>query len=404
MSVYGGKYLGWNNWNPNNISGNTLWLDGGDTEESVIIRTDEDVIAWRDKSNVNYTIEYSSDFSVDVDGWTNGGSFGTLDANIDNIGGENDTLKWTNTATNGVHHPHHQTYQYSLNKISKVTLDVYIPSGQTTNGFWAFDTFNSIGQGDYRSTENKPLILEQWNTISFKHVFTSTALRLRLSTDELTSYAADGDVAYFKNIKVETTNGNDFIQTTLTEQPSYSAGTISFIAANLTNLYNNDLSWCIDDTEGEWIVVGTHPLSTTQNGWINFAESTTVSWDSPVWSDGGGGFSEEIRIEANRVRVNAGTLGDGEKKIVSHSSNGSNYKLVVNNKNITISMFSGTDDGAWHGNITDSHDIIGLFAILRSTPIYYTGTLSEIIYYNRQLTNKEREAIFHYLNTKYSIY
>ena len=42
----------------------------------------------------------------------------------------------------------------------------------------------------------------------------------------------------------------------------------------------------------------------------------------------------------------------------------------------------------------------------RDLDAFYYGSTSikEIIYYNRQLTNRERKAVFHYLNTKYSIY
>ena len=51
MSTDYGKFNGWENWQPNYINGNTLWLDGKD-ESNFLLTGSTDITIWYDKSGM----------------------------------------------------------------------------------------------------------------------------------------------------------------------------------------------------------------------------------------------------------------------------------------------------------------------------------------------------------------
>jgi hypothetical protein len=73
--------------------------------------------------------EYTSDFSVDADGWATNYN-GTTEGNIDGVGGEDDVLRFTCDDTDGPHIPRYMGGDAFTEGIRvRVRFDYYIPSG-----------------------------------------------------------------------------------------------------------------------------------------------------------------------------------------------------------------------------------------------------------------------------------
>lgn len=137
------------------------------------------------------TPTYESDFSVDVDGWTALNT--TLEGNIDSVGGINDVLKSSATATATVRSTAPSS-GITIGRNYKITYDVFIPSTNVSvNGF---DLENS---GATIAT-HQDLALDAWHSFEDLRVTTSTSIFLENRAGAANS-ATIGDIIYIKNFK-----------------------------------------------------------------------------------------------------------------------------------------------------------------------------------------------------------
>jgi hypothetical protein len=202
-------------------------------------------------------ITYVSDFSAGVDGWIANNV--AADGNIDGVLGVNDTLRLTADATNAIHSAY-QNMSVQHGKRYKLTVDYYIPAGQSNVD--GFAIFADSGGPDYFVEENTAT-LGAWTQVSGELVFSLNGnsnfyIQLRDGGASTFSDAGADDVAYFKNIRITQigsvldaraenynqsagklldVSGNDFVGTQsggvelLTPRSHLSAGTL-----DLTNL------------------------------------------------------------------------------------------------------------------------------------------------------------------------
>jgi hypothetical protein len=148
---------------------------------------------------------YTSDFSADEDGWTadNGAA-----ADADAVGGEDDTLKYTCDAADGVHRAT-KLLTTTENTRVKWQLDYYIPSGQSN-----IDEVGVYDQssGEWLSVDNTTT--DSWTTISGYATVGSGGKYLRI-------YGLDGGVSSFqdaggddyfaiKNVTIEAVTLSDY--------------------------------------------------------------------------------------------------------------------------------------------------------------------------------------------------
>lgn len=196
---------------------------------------------------------YTSDFSSGVDGFT-GTARGTIDGNIDSIGGQNDNLRFTVSTDSG---SHYTTRSMLLSgKRNRIEFDYYIPSSNSDlNGFQLYN-----GTTDFVDTYDTPT-LDAWTRHSSEAtVDGSTVLYVQMRSNGASSFTDSGgnDVFYLRNVRITQigsvldaraenynqsagklldVSGNDFVGTQsggvelLTPRSHLSAGTL-----DLTNL------------------------------------------------------------------------------------------------------------------------------------------------------------------------
>ncbi|MDA8792137.1 carbohydrate binding domain-containing protein [Bacteriovoracaceae bacterium] len=162
---------------------------------------------------------YSSDFSSGTDSWVLVLSGGSIDGNIDSINGEDDVARFTLGGGSNWHVSQHTTTSFLISGVNyKVTGKVYIPSGQTINGVaFAYANGTVMTDGDHYNIEG------DW--YEFENLFTAPAdtdFRIIPYTNTSAPVDADGDVYYFKDIKITNT---DVRVPALSDNSSSAAGT-----------------------------------------------------------------------------------------------------------------------------------------------------------------------------------
>lgn len=154
----------------------------------------ENGVAEADKYG-SQTAVYTSDFSAGVDGWTVSG--GAETGNIDSIGGQNDTLRFTcNTSTGG--HMLVKTGVFTTGKRYRIQYDYYIPSTNSNlNQVRTYDPYvGTIGTDG--------TVLNTWTTITTEATVGGGTLNIIGLASGVVSYkdAGGDDVFYIKNVVV----------------------------------------------------------------------------------------------------------------------------------------------------------------------------------------------------------
>jgi hypothetical protein len=240
--------------------------------------------------------QYTSDFSAGVNGW--GGSAGTTAGNVDGIGGRDDVLRYYAGSSTGAHVA--TGPQLVPSAQYKVTLDVYLPSTNTTaKGLWfSLNAGGVDGQelGGY-SRNSKFTITDTWTTITgiATASFATGDAKLGVWTGPagsgLWSYAgansATDDVVYVRNVTIErlgytsrlrtdtaagltainaakssTNDSTDFLlsTTSVTTSPN---GRTQIIRANTNTNGNQQLfGTSVIDTSRNWRIRSWHVVTT----------------------------------------------------------------------------------------------------------------------------------------------
>lgn len=136
---------------------------------------------------------YTSDFSGGTNGWT--ANQGTAAGNIDGIGGEDDTLRFTvNTSSSASHWL--QRSGFTAGKWIEVTFDYYIPSTNSNiDGLGFLDTLVELG-------EDTAPTLDTWVTKTLRFKPTTSLFRVRALDGGNPTFTDPGgdDVFYIKNV------------------------------------------------------------------------------------------------------------------------------------------------------------------------------------------------------------
>jgi len=140
---------------------------------------------------------YTSDFSAGADGWA--ASNGTAAGNIDSIGGRNDNLRLTVNTSNSTHFLS-LTPPLAVGKRYRVTLDYYIPSGQSNVDGLTIGTdvtaanFIEITSGT----------TDSWTRVDTEAVANGTGLRVFATDAGVRTFqdAGGDDVLYIRNVTI----------------------------------------------------------------------------------------------------------------------------------------------------------------------------------------------------------
>jgi len=269
--------------------------------------------------NLPYT--YQSDFSAGVDGWT--ATRGTVNGNIDSIGGADNWLRFTCDTSSGTHWVLEPTALVAGKKY-KVTLKYYIPSGQTKiAGITIRDT---SGNG----VSANLLTLDAITTYSYDIVMTNTGLRIDAtdSAGGITFQDAGGDdVFYIKDI-------------TISEITPYIDGNHSIEIYDPSNRMLKGVLKQIGTSEGlDTSIFATYNFT---SGWINNGGGSPVDADtfSTVASGGiikaavttnGRLYKSQLVTAANNANMqnNAGDFYYSNAGAVSYKTANSNSGVLL---------------------------------------------------------------------------
>ncbi|MEN6421927.1 MAG: carbohydrate binding domain-containing protein [Smithella sp.] len=137
---------------------------------------------------------YASNFSSNADGWT--ATNGAVAGNIDSIGGEDNTLRFTVDNTNTAHYIKY-TNLFVVGKKYTVSFKYYIPSGQSNiDGIYLDSAYWGV-----IATHNT---LDAWTTVTVTFTAPLTSPRIFAKDGAVTSFqdASGDDVLYLKDITV----------------------------------------------------------------------------------------------------------------------------------------------------------------------------------------------------------
>lgn len=130
-------------------------------------------------------IIYSSDFSAGVDGWI--GEYGTLEGNIDGIGGEDNCLRITQMTEDSGAFAYPVTPTAPSSGVYFSKCDVYIPSSGGVSSVWYGDS-----QTDIKDT---------WVTLTWMRTG-----KFNNTYKYISGRGENGDIFYVKNYTIETIN------------------------------------------------------------------------------------------------------------------------------------------------------------------------------------------------------
>ncbi|MCE5224911.1 MAG: hypothetical protein LLG05_03535 [Porphyromonadaceae bacterium] len=143
--------------------------------------------------NLPYT--YQSDFSAGVDGW--GAARGTVAGNIDGIGGEDNTIRYTVDTSSNLHYLF-KASTFTINRKYNVTFKYYIPSGQS-------NVDSLILQNDtWGGTTTTLTTTDSWTIVTKTFTANNTTFWVYAADGGATTFqdAGGDDVFYIKDITI----------------------------------------------------------------------------------------------------------------------------------------------------------------------------------------------------------
>ena len=143
---------------------------------------------------------YTSDFSAGVDGWVAFSSTGTVAGNVDGIGGEDDTLRFTLNTNAGVHAASISSVT-TVGKRYRVAASVYVPS---TNSNVDGLSIRSGGGSTAEFVNLDSITQDAWQNVSGELVAVDDEIRIYTKEGASSSQTDAGgdDVFYIKNVKI----------------------------------------------------------------------------------------------------------------------------------------------------------------------------------------------------------
>ena len=191
----------------NGYTGNAIRVrrSSDDTERDMGFYDNElDTVALLDWVNADI-IRYTSDFSVDNQGWSATG--GTSDGNIDGIDGQDDCLRLTADTSTGNHRLGKSTLFNDRPNSFRIELDYYIPS--TNIDANSIRILTSGNNTDFLDA------LDAWTSVTLDTgTVPSGYFYITMYASGTNLFTGNGsDVIYVKNIRVTQTTSSGFVQT-----------------------------------------------------------------------------------------------------------------------------------------------------------------------------------------------
>ena len=336
------------------------------------------LLAWVDENVVQYT----SDFSSTAAGWA---TFeGVNAANIDSIGGRDDNLRFTASATDTFHTSLRTSF--SIGFQYSVTVDVYLPAGNSN-----LDTIH-LANGNAISKDSTALT-DQWVTLSATFVADNISLRMQGSDGgDFTFPTGGSDIFYMRNVTVtqltadgfvttwydQSGNGSNATQGTTTMQPQI---------VDAGSLVVGGLDFDGVDDALDLSISTSQPLTA-------FAVYKALSNNSFVFGTSTG---------ASTAFVGRRSTGEYIQFAGTAIAGGVHTSTEV----LSSSVFNGvSSSGRWNGVEITSGDAgtnSGIDRIGTSSASWLDGTINELIIYDTDQTSN-LAAIEANINAFYSIY
>jgi hypothetical protein len=127
---------------------------------------------------------------------------------------------------------------------------------------------------------------------------------------------------------------------------------------------------------------------------INEATMATNVLGFAQWrTDIGGPASQELRTPQ-------GSLPQDEWMCIIFTSDGTKTYGDINGIPQPLSVATGSNNGDWVGDCNQI-DSLGVGSLRRPAPVYWEGTIGEVVMWNRYLTPPERQQAYHATKWRY---
>lgn len=215
-----------------------------DTEQDIFLSGKSIDIAALNSFVIQNVNTYTSNFSSGVD--SNTATNGTLAGNIDNIGGQDNNLRFTINSSTGIH-AITRANAVKAGEFYNISYKVYIPSSNSLInkvGIYVGGSKTGVFPDDITTTDTWVSVTSQLNTSNV-----GGALEFYGINGTNTSYTGNGtDVFYIKDVSLtivggftnghirtwydQSLNGSNAVQTDITKQPKIISGGLLQISGN----------------------------------------------------------------------------------------------------------------------------------------------------------------------------
>jgi len=159
---------------------------------------------------------------------------------------------------------------------------------------------------------------------------------------------------------------------------------------------NSTANWRSSDQSGTFVIWSKQ----TVNGAL-FGSCDEATDSHQFFMHVATGFQVGVAIAGVASFVTGNTsLVDGLWHCCAWVSNGTVWTMFVDNIPQTLTLGAGTNDGQWLGDVAN-RDNFSIGARLRLSATYYTGSVGEVLYYNRALTASEILMIYEKTKWRY---
>ncbi len=118
-----------------------------------------------------------------------------------------------------------------------------------------------------------------------------------------------------------------------------------------------------------------------------------------------GGFNDSIMCQF-RLNADHDTLvgdagsADAQIHILNYSSNGSRYRLNIDNVEQTVNVDNGDDSGDWFDKITSANVLHMCRFKISALDIFYNMEIYSVVIYDNELSSENRAGILNFLNNR----
>jgi hypothetical protein len=202
-------------------------------------------------------------------------------------------------------------------------------------------------------------------------------------------------------------NGINFVQADTLKRPTFlqsGANGRPGITFDGVQQYLASAGWIPNDPYGTLVVA--LKLNTSQQGAILGSSNQgtgTYEWQAGVYSAGQPWVYQRAADTANAVKNDSYPLGTSAARILTLRSDGSLYDARLDGVSVPLTAYSSTNNGDWNGD-SPGRTNLTLGAYYGSAIVnYLSGTVYELLYFPRPLSDVVSSNIERMLATKYGL-